>query len=176
MLTAAEQEPAIRQPLASQLWDSLRRKNVNCECPTLSQILMHNSIPAILHSHAYACNVDSLMMQMQMLQLLPPEPVSASPCRPLLTRQHRDIAARLTAVAASARGSPESTTSRINALQGLACARGLPTREITDLKRRNLQVRRMHAGAVLHVCTAFVGVLILYARPARSARHVTWQV
>ena len=100
---------------------------------------------------------------MLILQLQLQEPVSPSPGRPFLSHQHRDIAARLTAVAASAHSSPESAGSRIDALQGLACARGLPTREIIDLKRRNLQVRRMHAGGTLHVQTALVSVLILYA-------------
>lgn len=91
------------------------------------------------------------MLALQPRASEPPSQASASPGHPLLSHQQRNVAAQLTAVAASAGGSPESMTRRIDALQGLARARGLPAREITNLKRRNLQVSLMHEGAILHV-------------------------
>lgn len=100
-----------------------------------------------------------------------PSQAPASPGHPLLSHQQRNVAAQLTAVAASAGGSPESMTRRIDALQGLARARGLPAREISNLKRRNLQVSLMHEGAILHVsdCIAIDLDAFLQGQPGVQA-------
>ncbi|KAK9825520.1 hypothetical protein WJX74_003641 [Apatococcus lobatus] len=96
------------------------------------------------------------------------QPASDRPRHPLLSHQEQKIAASLTAMNISSHASSRLTEPQMGALQRLARARGLPVREITDLKRHNLQSVKLRGEWHDYYAPAGKSLLDMYDAFARG--------